>query len=132
MKKYSTLEMLDLLMKDVTRKFQTDSERAVGIGNNGHIVWLDTNSNGGQDFVLMKNSFADNFNIRWSEIVEPVDFVTAYQDCFKNDTEYKGTSTGLTGTVHMGKAYDGSVKLELPDDKDIVYLDTRVWTKVVK
>ena len=70
--------------------------------------------------------------LEFEEVIETVDFKTAYDDCKANGTEYKATYKGKTDIMSIGALSDGteSVSIESEDGscfRGLYLLDE--WTK---
>ena len=70
-------------------------------------------------------------NSDWQEVIEPVDFITAYKDCLENGTEYKGFSKWdeRYGEVIMRKESGNEVWVLDYDGQANVHLNCK-WIKV--
>jgi len=86
-----TWEMIKKLTENHDKEFiSTKYEEVVYYDNFGEIIYKDNTT-----FVLDKDTLYDT----WTEVIELVDFLTAYKDCEVNGTEYKG----YTQTMYRSK-----------------------------
>ncbi len=80
---------------------------------------------------VLKLSFA-TMNAEWQEVIEPVDFLTAYKDCLENGTQYNwypdGEAEGWYAEIY--KDSDG-VQIRLDESVNRIYQD-KSWKKVSK
>ena len=81
----------------------------------------------GSDLAGVPNSLGFLMSGEWQEAIEPVDFITAYEDCKENGTEYKVEYKSFEDQFMRNKS--GSVHIESEDDFCEVEIDV-MWKKV--
>lgn len=116
-----TWEMIKELTEDSTKKFET-----VNYGGMKCVASVQRNTK--HSYIQLKDeeeekelqlSFGAHgkgiLSYDWTEVIEPVDFITAYQDCLENDMDVSNYISE-EGVV-MFKGADGVITLGLDDAK---------------
>ena len=84
MKVIKTWEMIEQVIKDKSKKFENNYGYTVGADETG--TQLELIRDQGYD-TEPYTIFLDD-TMEWTEIIEPVSFITAYNDCLENGTQY--------------------------------------------
>lgn len=82
-----TWEMIKELTEHPDKKFINVLGNKVGMID-GEVSWIASGEIDQNCFVICKNEYVNNVDLNWEEVIEPVDFLTAYKDCLENDTKY--------------------------------------------
>ncbi len=117
-------EMVKELEKDSTKRFKltncNSNESINGIVKvvNNKICWDVSNP---LEFPL-HTVIGDNDD--WKEVIEPVDFITAYNDCFNNGNNYVRNVAGIQAKMEN----DGGFVV-ITNAKDRISLNGYEWIK---
>jgi len=100
-------ECVNWMVDNDSKKITNDGRCAYW---NGHEFYLTDD----ECTVLITNFV--KFKEEWFEVIEPVDFLTAYNDCLENGTEYKAEFENDVDLMERGYLADGTVAVSISSE----------------